>query len=57
MSLMLPLEVIRKYYPDSSDDELKEIQEVVYLLACAVMQHFYGMKWMGSFEEPEQEEK
>ena len=54
---MLPLDVIRKYYPDLSDDELKEIQEVVYLLACAVIQHVYGSKWMGDFEEPVPEEK
>ena len=54
---MLPLEVIRKYYPKASEEELKDIQEVVYLLSCAVMQHVYGSKWMGSFEESEQEEK
>jgi len=54
---MLPLEVIRKYYPNASEEELKEIREVVYLLACAVMQHFYGSKWMGGFDESEQEEK
>lgn len=54
---MLSLDVIRKYYPDASEDELKEIQEVVYLLGCAVMQKIYGSKWMGGFEEPEQEEK
>lgn len=54
---MLPLETIKKYYPKSSEEELKDIQEVVYLLGCAVMQHFYGSEWMGSFEEPEQEEK
>ncbi|KKR81461.1 MAG: hypothetical protein UU73_C0001G0059 [Candidatus Daviesbacteria bacterium GW2011_GWA1_41_61] len=54
---MLPLDVIRKYYPVLSDEELKEIQEVVYLLACAVMQHVYGSKWMGDFEEVDQEEK
>ena len=54
---MLPLEVIKKYYPNVTDEELKEIQEVVYLLACAVMQEVYGTKWMGDFEEPEQEEK
>ncbi len=54
---MLPLDVIRKYYPDLSEDELKEIQEVVYLLSCAVMQHFYGSEWMGSFEESDQEKK
>lgn len=48
---MLPLKIIKKYYPNASEEELKEIQEVVYLLACAVMQHFYGSEWMGSFEE------
>lgn len=52
---MLPLDVIRKYYPSASEEELKEIQEVVYLLACAVMQEFYGSKWMGDFEDSEQE--
>ncbi len=54
---MLPLEIIKQYYPKASEEELKEIQEVVYLLACAVMQECYGPKWMGGFEEPEQEEK
>ena len=54
---MLPVDVIKKYYPNASEDELKEIQEVVYLLACAVMQHVYGSRWMGSFEDSEQEEK
>ncbi|MDP2692509.1 MAG: hypothetical protein Q8O88_02605 [bacterium] len=54
---MLLLDVIRKYYPNLSEGELKEIQEVVYLLACAVMQEFYGSKWMGGFEESDQEEK
>ncbi|MBI4079580.1 MAG: hypothetical protein HY429_04800 [Candidatus Levybacteria bacterium] len=54
---MLPLEIIKKYYPNASEEELKEIQEVVYLLSCAVMQHFYGSEWMGGFEEPEQKEK
>jgi hypothetical protein len=54
---MLPLEVIKKYYPNASDEELKEIQEVVYLLSCAVMQHVYGSKWMGDFEESGQEGK
>lgn len=51
---MLPLEIIKKYYPKASEEELREIQEVVYLLACAVMQEFYGSEWMGSFEEVEQ---
>lgn len=54
---MLLLDVIRKYYSNASEDELKEIQEVVYLLACAVMQHFYKSEWMGGFEEVEQDEK
>jgi len=54
---MLPLEIIKKYYPNASEEELKDIQEVVYLLACAVMQHFYGLEWMGGFEEVEQDEK
>lgn len=65
---MLPLDEIRKYYPDASEEELKDIQEVVYLLACAVMQEFYGppageprslsgSEWMGGFEDTEQEEK
>ena len=42
---MLPLDVIRRYYPNASEEELKKIQEVVYLLGCAVMQHFYGEDW------------
>lgn len=52
---MLPLEIIKKYYPNASEEELKEIQEIVYLPACAVMKEFYGAKWMGSFEDSEQE--
>lgn len=52
---MLPTEIIKRYYPNASDDELKDIQEVVYLLACAVMQEFYGTEWMGDFEDSEQE--
>ena len=54
---MLPLDIIRKYYPDLSDEGLKEIQEIVYLLGCAVMQHVYGPKWIGDFEESDPEEK
>lgn len=54
---MLPLDVIRKYYPNASEEELREIQEVVYLLSCAVMQEFYGSERMGGFEDSEQEEK
>ena len=54
---MLPLKAIKKYYPNVSEEELRDIQEVIYLLTCAVMQEFYGADWMGSSEEPEQEEK
>lgn len=54
---MLPLEIIKQYYPNASEEELKEIQEVVYLLGCAVMQEFYGSKWMGDSEESNQEDK
>jgi len=54
---MLPLEIIKKYYPNASEEDLKEIQKVVYLLACAIMQEFYGPEWMGSFEESDHEEK
>ena len=44
---MLSLEIIKKYYPKATEPELKEIQEIVYLLACAIMQHFYGKNWQG----------
>jgi len=42
---MLPLGVIRKYYPDLSDDELKKIQTFLCELCCGLMQHFYGDDW------------
>lgn len=42
---MLPLDVIRKYYPNASNEELKGIQEFVYLLCCGLMQYFYGNGW------------
>lgn len=48
---MLPLDVIKKYYPNASEEELKEIQEVVYLLGCAVMQYFYGDNWEGDIDD------
>ena len=48
---MLPLDVIRKYYPDLSDDELKKIQVFVYQLCCGIMQHFYGQYWNKDIEE------
>jgi len=42
---MLPLNVIRKYYPDLSDGHLKKIQVFVYELCCGLMQYFYGNNW------------
>ena len=42
---MLPLEVVKKYYPDLSDEDLKKIQVFVYELCCGLMQHFYGGDW------------
>lgn len=42
---MLPLDVIRKYYPNLSDEELKKIQTFVYQLCCGLMQYFYGDDW------------
>lgn len=48
---MLPLETIRKYYPDLSDEDLKKIQVFVYELCCGLMQHFYGEDWDKDIEE------
>ncbi len=48
---MLPLDVIRKYYPDLSDEDLKKIQVFVYELCCGLMQYFYGDKWEGDIDE------
>lgn len=42
---MLPLEVIKKYYPDLSDEELKKIQVFIYELCCGLMQHFHRDDW------------
>ena len=42
---MLPLNVIRKYYPNLPDEELRKIQVFVYQLCCGVMQYFYGPDW------------
>lgn len=39
---MLPLDVIKKYYPNASDEDLKKIQVFVYQLCCGLMQYFYG---------------
>ena len=52
---MLPLDVIRKYYPNLSDEELKGIQEFVYLLYCGIMQYFYGDNWEGDIGDPDLE--
>ncbi len=42
---MLSLDVIRKYYPDLSDEDLKKIQVFVFELCCGLMQYFYGNDW------------
>lgn len=48
---MLPLDVIKKYYPNLSDEDLKKIQVFVYELCCGLMQHFYGTDWEKDSEE------
>ena len=48
---MLSLDVIRKYYPDLSDEDLKKIQVFVYELCCGLMQHFYGKDWEKNIED------
>ena len=48
---MLPLDVIRKYYPDLPDEDLKKIQVFIYELCCGLMQHFYGEDWDGDIDE------
>ena len=48
---MLPLDVIRKYYPNLSDEDLKKIQVFVYELCCGLMQYFYGHDWDEDVEE------
>jgi hypothetical protein len=42
---MLPLDVIRKYYPNLPDEDLKKIQVFVYQLCCGLMQYFYEDEW------------
>lgn len=42
---MLALNIIKKYYPDLPDEELKKIQVFVYQLCCGVIQYFYGDNW------------
>lgn len=49
---MLPLDVIKKYYPNATEDELKGIQTFVYQLCCGVMQYFYGDNWEGDIDDP-----
>ena len=48
---MLPLEVIKKYYPDLSDEDLKKIQVFIYELCCGLMQYFYGGNWEGDIDD------
>lgn len=48
---MLPLDVIRKYYPNLSDEDLKKIQVFVYKLCCGLMQYFYGDDWEKDIED------
>lgn len=52
---MLPLDVIKKYYPYLSDEDLKKIQVFVYQLCCGIMQHFYGDSWEGDIGDPDLE--
>lgn len=52
---MLPLDVIRNYYPDLSDEELKKIQVFVYELCCGLMQYFYGDDWEGAMDDSDLE--
>lgn len=52
---MLSLDVIRKYYPDLSDEELKKIQTFVYKLCCGLMQYFHGDNWEGDIDDPDLE--
>lgn len=39
---MLPLDIIRKYYPNASEDELKEIQKIVYCWLAQLCNIFTG---------------
>ena len=54
---MLPLNVIRKYYPDLSDEDLKKIQVFIYELCCGLMQHFHGNDWEKDSDELDLENK
>lgn len=48
---MLPLNVIRRYFPNALDEELEQIQVFVYQLCCGLMQYFYGPDWEKDIEE------
>ncbi len=48
---MLPLEIIKKYYPELSEEDLRKIQVFIYALCCGLMQHFYGKDWEKDIEE------
>lgn len=52
---MLPLDVVRRYYPNTSDEELKKIQEFVYPLCCGLKQYFYGSGWKEDMGDPDLE--
>ncbi|MEK7111448.1 MAG: hypothetical protein AAB856_02540 [Patescibacteria group bacterium] len=39
------MNVIRKYYPNLSDEDLKKIQVFVYELCCGLMKYFHGKDW------------
>jgi len=50
---MLPLDEIKKYFPNASEEELKEIQVFVYQLCCGIMQYFYGSNWEEDMSNPD----
>lgn len=54
---MLPLDVIRKYYPNLSDEELRKTQVFIYELCCGLMQYFYGPDWEKENDEQGLENK
>ena len=54
---MLPLDVIKKYYPNLSDEDLKKIQTFVYELCCGLMQHFYGEEWDKDIDDTDLENR
>lgn len=54
---MLPLEVIRKYYPNLSDEDLKKIQVFIYELCCGLMQYFHENDWEKDIDEIELKNK